>query len=108
MAAEFEVQPTARGDVKQALIKVGFPAEDLAGNSEGEALPLSFRATTGTGPGFALRRYQQEAASAFRGRPLVPLNRRDFRSSARQEWSRRIPLGRSRLTVGGTRTSRSS
>ncbi len=64
-AVEFEVHPTARGDVKQSLIKVGFPAEDLAGYSEGEALPISFRAITGTGLQFSLRPYQQDAASAF-------------------------------------------
>ena len=50
-ALEFEVQPTARGDVKQELIKVG-SAEDLAGYSEGEALLISFRAITGTGMEF--------------------------------------------------------
>jgi len=64
-ATEFEVQPSARGDVKQALIKAGFPAEDLAGYSVGEELPLAFRGITRSGLPFSLRPYQREAAAAF-------------------------------------------
>lgn len=64
-AVEFEVQPAARGEIKQALIKVGFPAEDLAGYSEGEALPFSFRDVTQAGLPFVLRPYQIDAAAAF-------------------------------------------
>ncbi len=64
-ALEFAVGPTARGEIKQALIKIGFPAEDLAGYSEGEPLPIAFRETTRAGQRFALRPYQQEAAAAF-------------------------------------------
>ena len=57
---EFRIEPIARGQIKQALIKIGFPAEDLAGYSEGEALPLQLRSAS-----FALRHYQVEAAAAF-------------------------------------------
>lgn len=64
-ALEFAVGQTARGEIKQALIKIGFPAEDLAGYSEGEPLPIAFRETTRAGQRFALRPYQQEAAAAF-------------------------------------------
>jgi DNA excision repair protein ERCC-3 len=64
-ALEFEIQPAARGDIKQALIKIGFPAEDLAGYSEGDALPLEFRTVTLSGLPFSVRAYQREAAAAF-------------------------------------------
>jgi DNA excision repair protein ERCC-3 len=64
-ALEFAIAPAARGDIKQALIKIGFPAEDLAGYCEGEALPLAFRAITRSGQPFTLRPYQREAAAAF-------------------------------------------
>jgi len=64
-ALEFEVQPAARGEIKQALIKVGFPAEDLAGYTEGESLPMAFRTLTRSSLPFSLRPYQQEAAAAF-------------------------------------------
>jgi DNA excision repair protein ERCC-3 len=64
-AREFAVSPAARGEIKQALIKIGFPAEDLAGYSEGEPLALVLRETTRSGQPFSLRPYQQEAAAAF-------------------------------------------
>lgn len=64
-ATEFLISPVSRGRLKQALIKIGFPAEDLAGYAEGEALPIELRATTRSGASFALRPYQSDAASAF-------------------------------------------
>ncbi|MPY82103.1 MAG: helicase [Actinophytocola sp.] len=54
------VYPSERGRLKQALLKVGWPAEDLAGYVDGEAHPMSLDET-----GWALRGYQQEAATAF-------------------------------------------
>ena len=42
----FRVEPVARGRIKQALVKIGFPAEDLAGYREGEPLPIALRALT--------------------------------------------------------------
>ena len=54
------VHPSERGRLKQALLKVGWPAEDLAGYVDGEAHPMSLDET-----GWALRGYQQEAATAF-------------------------------------------
>jgi DNA excision repair protein ERCC-3 len=62
---EFRVETVARGEIKQALVKVGFPAEDLAGYTEGEALPFALRSTTRGGLPFALRPYQTSAVSAF-------------------------------------------
>lgn len=54
-----------RGHIKQALIKLGFPVEDLAGYITGDPLDLSLRTTTQTGNPFQLRHYQQEAADIF-------------------------------------------
>ncbi|HEY2012386.1 MAG TPA: DNA repair helicase XPB [Bryobacteraceae bacterium] len=62
---EFRVSPSARGEIKQALVKIGFPAEDLAGYTVGEALSFSLRSDTLAGEPFGLRPYQQDAADAF-------------------------------------------
>jgi len=59
------VDAQRRGHIKQALVLIGYPAEDLAGYVEGAALPLALRQTTLGGEAFALRPYQQDAASAF-------------------------------------------
>jgi DNA excision repair protein ERCC-3 len=61
----FRVEPGARGRLKQALVKIGFPAEDLAGYTPGEPLALGLRETARSGAPFSLRPYQDEAASAF-------------------------------------------
>ena len=60
-----EVVPLRRGHVKQALIKIGFPVEDLAGYVRGEPLAISLRDTTLEGRPFAPRAYQTEAADIF-------------------------------------------
>ena len=62
---EFLIQPHQRGDLKQALVKAGFPAEDLAGYVEGEPLPLLLREVTRAAKPFGLRNYQQNAVDAF-------------------------------------------
>ena len=54
-----------RGQVKQALIQLGYPVEDLAGYLEGSFLAFSLRRTTRKGLPFSLRPYQREAAGAF-------------------------------------------
>ncbi|MDI6783183.1 MAG: helicase-associated domain-containing protein, partial [bacterium] len=59
------VHPQYRGHIKQALIKLGFPVEDLAGYVTGDQLDLALRTTTQTGFPFHLRHYQQEAAEIF-------------------------------------------
>ncbi len=53
------------GKVKQALIKAGFPAEDVAGYATGEALDATLRSLTKRGEPFALRDYQRDAVHAF-------------------------------------------
>ncbi|MEV1004650.1 DNA repair helicase XPB [Nonomuraea sp. NPDC050202] len=54
------VHPSDRGNVKQALLKLGWPAEDLAGYVDGEAHPITL-----CEDGWELRTYQREAAEAF-------------------------------------------
>lgn len=61
----FLVEPAFRGVLKQGLIAVGYPAEDLAGYSEGAALPTGLRKVTRGGLPFVVRDYQQEAADIF-------------------------------------------
>ena len=60
-----EVGALARGRLKQALIKLGWPAEDLAGYSPGAPLTVTLRDRVDGGRAFALRDYQVEAADAF-------------------------------------------
>ena len=64
-AHTLEVQPDRRGHVKQALIRVGYPVEDLAGYTPGAPLALALRPTTLEGLPLVLRRYQREAAEVF-------------------------------------------
>ncbi len=54
-----------RGVLKQALIGVGYPAEDLAGYTEGAGLPVEIREVTRAGLPFRVRDYQQMAVDAF-------------------------------------------
>ncbi|MDL4820470.1 DNA repair helicase XPB [Actinomadura opuntiae] len=54
------VHPSERGSLKQALLKLGWPAEDLAGYVDGEAHPISL-----VEDGWELRSYQRDAADAF-------------------------------------------
>lgn len=59
------VKPADRGNVKSALIKIGFPVEDLAGYVEGAPLKIDLRDTTANGKPFGLRKYQRESVDAF-------------------------------------------
>ena len=54
------VHPSERGRLKQALLKVGWPAEDHAGYVDGEAHPIEL-----VQDDWALRDYQQEAVEGF-------------------------------------------
>ncbi|MGN7471610.1 DNA repair helicase XPB [Brevibacillus sp. SAFN-007a] len=55
----------ARGLIKQELIRLGLPVQDLAGYSQGEPCPVRLRAKSAAGKLFSLRPYQQEAIDAF-------------------------------------------
>lgn len=59
------IRPDARGWIKQALIKIGYPVEDLAGYMAGEHLAIALRETAACGKPFTLRAYQTEAADIF-------------------------------------------
>ena len=57
-----------RGHIKQALIKIGYPVEDLAGYTTGDHLEISLRSQTASGNPFSLRRYQHQAVDVFHDR----------------------------------------
>ncbi|MEU1587435.1 DNA repair helicase XPB [Micromonospora sp. NPDC005710] len=60
------VHPSERGRLKQALLKLGWPAEDLAGYVDGEAHPIELaEAGKDGGKPWTLRSYQREAVEAF-------------------------------------------
>ncbi|MGH3977626.1 MAG: DNA repair helicase XPB, partial [Pseudonocardiaceae bacterium] len=59
-ADTFVVHPSERGHLKQALLKVGWPAEDLAGYVDGEAHPIGLHED-----GWSLRGYQRDAVTGF-------------------------------------------
>ncbi|GLW97456.1 DNA repair helicase XPB [Microtetraspora sp. NBRC 16547] len=54
------VHPSERGNIKQVLLKLGWPADDLAGYVDGEHHAIALAED-----GWTLRPYQQEAADAF-------------------------------------------
>ena len=54
------VHPSERGQIKQQLLKLGWPAEDLAGYVDGEAHPVEL-----VEEGWSLRPYQRQAVDGF-------------------------------------------
>jgi DNA excision repair protein ERCC-3 len=54
------VHPSERGNLKQALLKLGWPAEDFAGYVDGEAHPIDLLQDD-----WQLRDYQRDAAESF-------------------------------------------
>jgi DNA excision repair protein ERCC-3 len=54
------VHGSERGNLKQALLKIGWPAEDFAGYVDGEAHPIALDTSD-----WELRAYQREAAESF-------------------------------------------
>jgi DNA excision repair protein ERCC-3 len=54
------VHPSERGHLKQVLLKLGWPAEDLAGYVDGEAHAIALAEN-----GWSLRPYQKEAVEGF-------------------------------------------
>ncbi len=54
------VHASERGNLKQALLKIGWPAEDFAGYVDGEAHPIALDETE-----WHLRDYQRDAAESF-------------------------------------------
>ena len=58
--SSYEVQPWARGELKQQLVARGWPAEDLAGYTPGEPYDIELVQN-----GWQLRDYQRKAVDAF-------------------------------------------
>ena len=54
-----------RGNLKQALVKTGYPVKDLCGYVAGTALDIGLRGYTRDGLAFHLRDYQRDAIQAF-------------------------------------------
>lgn len=59
------VEPSFRGVLKQALITIGYPAEDLAGYTEGADQEINLRKICKSGIPFNVRDYQSEACEVF-------------------------------------------
>jgi DNA excision repair protein ERCC-3 len=59
------VEADDRGNVKEALVRLGYPVDDRAGYVRGDTLAFSLRDTAVSGRPFSLRHYQQAAAEAF-------------------------------------------
>src|SRR3954464_1630991 len=60
------VHPSERGHLKQVLLKLGWPAEDLAGYVDGEAHAIALVGHEGEGKAaWSLRPYQREAVDGF-------------------------------------------
>jgi len=59
------VDELARGSIKQALIRIGFPVDDRGGYIDGDPLEISLREVASSGQAFSLRPYQESAARSF-------------------------------------------
>ncbi|GBF50657.1 DNA or RNA helicase of superfamily II [Leptospira ryugenii] len=62
---KIRIKKEYRGHIKQALIKIGFPVEDLAGYDEGNKYPFNLRPVTKGGIKFGMRDYQRASVEAF-------------------------------------------
>jgi len=54
-----------RGNIKQSLIKIGYPVEDRVGYIDGSPLEIRLKPYTGNGEPFSLRDYQKDSISTF-------------------------------------------
>ncbi len=61
----YAIDDAHRGVLKQALIAVGYPAEDLAGYTDGASLAVGLRTVGRSGHPFKVRDYQRMAVDAF-------------------------------------------
>lgn len=59
------VKKEFRGHIKQALIKIGFPVEDLAGYDEGNKYGFNLRPICVSGKTFGMRDYQRNSVESF-------------------------------------------
>ncbi len=59
------LKPESRGQIKVALLKLGFPVHDQAGYVDGAPLAMNLRDVARGGKPFHLRSYQRDAVEAF-------------------------------------------
>lgn len=62
---KFYIKDNSRGFIKQALIKIGFPVEDLAGYEQGDQFNFTIREDTLSGKTFSIRDYQKSSIDVF-------------------------------------------
>lgn len=62
---QVKIRKLYRGHIKQALIKIGFPVEDLAGYEEGDPCPIAMKEVSARGQEFNIRDYQESSVKAF-------------------------------------------
>ncbi len=60
-----QIDTLMRGQVKQSLIKIGFPVQDLAGYVEGDFFQINLREKTLGQTHFGIRAYQKDAIDTF-------------------------------------------
>jgi DNA excision repair protein ERCC-3 len=60
-----KIKASYRGHIKQALIKIGFPVEDLAGYEKGDPCEINLKETIAGEEKFVIRDYQQSSMNAF-------------------------------------------
>ncbi len=60
-----KVKKDFRGHIKQALIRIGYPVEDLAGYDEGARYGFNFKHKMEDGKEFGLRDYQRQSVDVF-------------------------------------------
>lgn len=63
------IAPKSRGELKQVLLHLGHPVQDLAGFDDGDPLTMSLRTATPSGKPWSLREYQLAAVDSFHGTP---------------------------------------
>ncbi len=61
----FNVAAKERGNLKQALVRVGYPVKDLCGYVKGSGLEIQLCPATADGRVFQLHDYQRDAVEAF-------------------------------------------
>ena len=64
-SATLVIDSGMRGHIKHALLKVGFPVEDLAGYVKGTNLDFHLKSVTLKGKEFSVRQYQKDASDIF-------------------------------------------
>jgi DNA excision repair protein ERCC-3 len=60
-----KIKKNYRGHIKQALIKIGFPVEDLAGYEDGDICGINLKKETSKSQKFDIRDYQQSSVNSF-------------------------------------------